>query len=276
MPRPSSRILPAVPGVPWMATWDSERSSTALLESVRGKGLRWFNEGPADRDKHGGLWARKTQRIGQGTPEYAGVHPRRQRLAMELLLCHVCSGTSSVTAGGALWMEPITPGEPLVPYTSHPPVCLPCAVESRERCKRIRRTGAHTVRVANPRPWGVIGMRYQPASDGALVPREPVQVGYDDPAVRWVLANQMIVYLDRVTPVDLDEEYAHYLATNPDGRTAAACFPAPRSRLPQPSHPAETGVQRPLPGAVRARPLDPEAAHVLTHPDMPVPERPRC
>ncbi|WP_051847176.1 MULTISPECIES: hypothetical protein [Streptomyces] len=208
---PPDRIAPAVPGVPWIATWDSERSSTALLVSSH-RGLRWFNETMRDRDPYGALWARRSQHIGRGRPEYAGVHPRRQRLAMELLLCHLCSGPASVTREGVLWMDPVAPGEPMSAYTSHPPVCLPCAVDARKRCPRIRRTGAHTVRVANPRPWGLVGTLFEPRPDGTLTPGDSVQIGYDDPRTPWALATQRITYLDGVIEIDLDEEYALELA----------------------------------------------------------------
>ncbi|MFJ6752228.1 DUF5999 family protein [Streptomyces sp. NPDC091266] len=265
----------AVPGVPWIATWDSERSSTVLLEATPGMGLRWFNEGPGDRDKRGGLWARKTQRIGQGKAEYAGIHPRRQPAAMEYLLCQVCGNTSSVTPEGALWLEPITPGDPLLPYSTHPPACLPCAIESRDRCKRILRTGAHVARVANPRPWGVLGTRYEIDASGRLVPGEPAQVGYDDPAVSWVLASQMVMYLDGMTEVDLDEEYARYLATDPEVRPAATRSTPRRRRPSQSACPADTtpAAQCPVrPGPDRPVRRTPVCSHTPTCPRADAPD----
>ncbi|MER5973659.1 hypothetical protein ABT112_28720 [Streptomyces sp. NPDC002055] len=232
MPRTPTPILdgPAVPGVPWIATWSSERTSTALLGGRRGQGLLYVNESPHDRDRFGALWARKSQRIGQGAAEFAGVHPRRQRRAMEELLCQVCGLPADVSDLGVLWMEPITPGDPHSKLSTHPPVCVPCAVEARARCPRIRRTGAHVLRVANPSPNGVLGMFYYPRLDGTLVAEEPADKAYEDGEVRWVLAHQMVMRLGGVTPVDLDDEYASYLATEPSLRPASLRNAASRRR----------------------------------------------
>ncbi|WP_395371438.1 hypothetical protein OHU45_25700 [Streptomyces tubercidicus] len=230
MPRTPTRDAPAVPGVPWIATWSRERKSTALLDGRRGQGLFYFNEAPGDRDQFGALWARQSQRIGQGTAELAGIHPRRQRRAMEELLCQVCGLPADVSDLGVLWMEPITPGDPRSGFTTHPPVCVPCAVQARERCPRIRRTGVHVVRVADPRPNGVFGVFYYPRLAGGLVAEEPMDKRYDDGEVRWVLAHQMVMRLSGVTPVDLDDEYDRYLATSPAERAASLRGTTPRRR----------------------------------------------
>ncbi|MFJ5804262.1 hypothetical protein [Streptomyces decoyicus] len=228
-----TRDAPAVPGVPWIATWSRERKSTSLLESRPPGGLRYFNEGPDDRDNLGALWARKSQRIGQGDPELAGIHPRRQRRAMEELLCQVCGLAADVSDLGVLWMEPITPGDALSAFSTHPPVCVPCAVESRGWCPRIRRTGAHIFRVANPWASGVFGTFYYPRLDGTLVVEEPMEKRYDDGEIRWVLAQQMVMRLDGLTMVDLDDEYARYLATNPNSRAASIRSAAGPGRCPR-------------------------------------------
>ncbi|MER5968164.1 hypothetical protein ABT112_00195 [Streptomyces sp. NPDC002055] len=223
-----TRDAPAVPGVPWIATWSCERSSTSLLECRLPGGLRFFNESPRDRDRFGALWARKSQRIGQGHPQLAGIHPRRQRQAMERLLCQVCGLAADTTELGVLWMEPAVDGVALLPTSTHPPVCVPCAVASRARCPRIRRTGVHVFRVANPMPGGIIGIHYYPGLDGVLVPDGALHTSYEDNEVRWILAQQMIMSLDGITMVDLDEEYARYLATDPSPRTATVRGTAPR------------------------------------------------
>ncbi|MBL1099503.1 hypothetical protein [Streptomyces coffeae] len=228
MPPVPTRDAPAVPGVPWIATWSRERISTNLLESRLPGGLFYFNEGPGDRDKFGALWARQAQRIGHGAAELAGIHPRRQRQAMEQLLCQVCGLGADTSELGVLWMEPVVPGASICPSSTHPPVCVPCAMESRERCPRIRRTGVHIFRVASPMPEGVIGTHYYPGLDGTLVPDGSMEVRYEDSEVKWVLAHQMITALTGITPVDLDEEYARYLATDPEPRVASVRSTASR------------------------------------------------
>ncbi|AWN24818.1 hypothetical protein DKG71_00265 [Streptomyces sp. NEAU-S7GS2] len=81
----------------------------------------------------------------------------------------------------------------------------------------------------------VFGTFYYPRLDGSLVAEEPMEKAYDDGEVRWVLAQQMIMRLGGLTPVDLDDEYARYLSTSAalDRRASnTACRQRPRAGCP--------------------------------------------
>lgn len=211
MPGTSSPVTSVVRGVPYIATWSGERTCNTTL-THQAKGLTFFDPRCDDRDRADVLWSRKAERLGRGKAQFAGVHPRRQRRAMQDLLCQVCGRSADVNDLGVLWLEPITPEAPLRGEMTHPPVCVPCAVGAMRSCPRLRRTGAHVLRVRHPKPWGVHGVLYCPALNGTLHPEEAVEVSYWDSEAQWVLATQMITTLDGATPVDLAEEHARYLA----------------------------------------------------------------
>ncbi|WP_229786630.1 hypothetical protein [Actinokineospora fastidiosa] len=82
------------------------------------------------------------------------------------------------------------PGWPDGMATHDAPVCLPCARAAARRCPALRgrpvffRSKAHPIVV-------VRGARYTPSPQGP-VPLGDITVGFDDPAIRWTIAHQLI------------------------------------------------------------------------------------
>ncbi|MEV0277293.1 hypothetical protein AB0I22_13040 [Streptomyces sp. NPDC050610] len=195
--------------VPYIATWSAEqRLKTTLITDSRG--IAELHEGPHSRDSHGVLWWHRTLHVGRGRPEYGSVHPQRQQRAMRRLLCQVCAGPADRDERGVLWLLEEHRNSwatwPSDALTTHPPVCLPCAVEAVRRCPHLA-SGYTAVRVGESEVFGVYGMRFRP---GRLA---PVEVGidvvsYGAPAVRWVVAGQLVRALDSCTVVDLQDELA--------------------------------------------------------------------
>ncbi|MYZ36035.1 hypothetical protein GT002_13230 [Streptomyces sp. SID4917] len=133
---------------------------------------------------------------------------------MRKLLCQVCGGPSDRTPEGTLWLvgedadDPgrWKPGD----VTTHPPLCVPCAVASVEACPHLRKQYL-ALRVRRFAPAGVHGALYRPGG--------PIPVAYGADGVpfeswqiRWVLAGQLIMEFHEFTVVDLDTEHAAYLA----------------------------------------------------------------
>jgi len=204
------------PGVvPHIAAWTGERGRAALpVVDAFGRGIRFADEGPDDRDSRGVLWSRTEGEPGVGRPVYNRVHARRQRRVMEELRCQVCAGPASRTEEGWLWLlhddrASESRGWPEFVGATHPPLCVPCARLSVQLCPHLSE-GAVAVRVADPRPWGVYGALYAPArgGGGGAEARAGAMVGYHDPAVAWVLAAQMVRLLRGCTVVDLGVEEA--------------------------------------------------------------------
>jgi hypothetical protein len=189
-----------------------------LTVRADGGGVGYREEAPGDRDAHGVLWSQVTSRRGQGRPQFGRIHPLRQRRAMRKLRCQVCGGPADRDERGVLWLldtdhrDARTPRWPEhLDVTPHPPVCLPCAAVSTRLCPTLRGQFA-AVRVKRPRVHGVYGALrhpWQPADDRF--------VAYDDPAVRWLVATQLIMELDGCTFIDLTTELARQ---RPPNRTA--------------------------------------------------------
>jgi hypothetical protein len=166
---------------------------------VQPSGIGYADETSVDRDEHGVLWRRVGSCPGRGRPQFGKVHPLRQRRAMRRLLCGVCGGPADRTELGVLWLirdyTDDWPGWPEGMAATEPPVCLPCAKIAVRACPALR-SGHIAVRVAGSTVAGVYGIRYQAGHGG-----EDAIVTFDDPAIRWTRAAQLVRELRGCTVV---------------------------------------------------------------------------
>jgi hypothetical protein len=186
--------------VPYITTWSEERPLPATVIE-HPSGIRYADETLADRDRNGVLWQRIPSRPGQGRPEFGKVHSLRQRRAMRRLLCGVCGGPADRSDGGVLWLirdyRDDWPNWPEGMAATEPPVCLPCARISARVCPALRK-GHVPFRVRRSIVSAVWGIRYQ-AGQGI----DDAIVAFDDPAIRWVRAAQLVRELRGCTMVSL-------------------------------------------------------------------------
>jgi hypothetical protein len=197
----SSRIAP------YITAWSAEQDLPCTLVERPDHSIGFANELLSDRDRHGVLWQQTALRHRVGRPEFARVHPLRQRRAMELVLCQVCGGPADQNEDGVLWLQRDHRDDwtrwPEGMASVEPPVCLRCVPVARQLCPALRR-GAVVVRVRNYPIAGVRGALYR---QSVLAPKA-VTVGnfaYDDPAVRRVLASALIRELRDCVIIPLEE-----------------------------------------------------------------------
>jgi hypothetical protein len=209
MPVPNATVRERSGGrvvVPYVTAWSAEEDSSAAVVELPGRGIGYADESISDRDRRGVLWWRTPLRLGQGRPMFGMVHPLRQRRAMRRLLCQVCAGPADRTDEGVLWLvrdfQEDWAGWPERMSVTEPPVCMPCAVLSLRACPALRR-GAAAFRDRQFPVSGVRGGLYA----GGRVPRllGDAMVGFDDPAIHWVRAANLLRELRDRTLVDLDE-----------------------------------------------------------------------
>jgi len=202
--RPAPLPRPTV--VPYIARWSAEQNITPDVIATA-RGLAYPNETPYDRDHGGALWARTALRRGQGKPDFGGVHPQRQRRAMQRLLCQVCGHRANRTQDGVLWLVEDHRGDwkdwPEGLVTVHPPVCLPCARLAVAQCHHLSHVPWMALRVRDSAVEGVYGRPYH-LQGYRLVRGEKTAIFYDHPAIRWIVASQLTRTLRGCTVVDLD------------------------------------------------------------------------
>lgn len=188
--------------VPYIAAWSQERAPSPLVFAPRG-GIAYRDEDTCDRDGKGRLWLRTLIKPRCGRPEFGRVHPLRQRRAMNRMLCQVCGGPPDQDERGTLWVledgRADWDGWPNGLFTTHPPVCVPCARVAVRSCTHLL-DGCVAARVGSSEVAGVYGATYRPGQP----PRKGV-VEDGDPAERWVLASQLVRSLSDCTVIDLDE-----------------------------------------------------------------------
>jgi len=198
--------------VPWVTPWSHEqtlpvRFARQVNEDAEER-LAYANEHPADRHS-GVLWVRMSLARGRGRPDFAGLHPLRQRAAMEHMLCQVCGTTTVSTRADERHLfvfadrgnrSPVQEGETV----TVPPVHESCALQSVERCPHLRRgwTGAL---VGWTPSWGVAGAVVHPDTlDLISDPGDLVEVSYEDEKrLRWIYASRAVISLHEVEPIDL-------------------------------------------------------------------------
>lgn len=198
--------------VPYVARWTGEKRPAKVLPGKHGIRL----ESGTPRDHTGVLWKPVKQARGKGRPEHGEVHSRRQRECMLHLLCQGCGDKASTTEAGTLWLmadQPDWSDWPERAVTTHPPVCVPCAVGAVRECWHLLDAGAVALRVRSSEVCGVYGAEYLRRPDGSLVRLADRVVLFGDPRMRWVLAGQLVRSLHDCTVADLREEFAAYRAT---------------------------------------------------------------
>jgi hypothetical protein len=196
--------------VPFVAAWSGEQPFTRkIIYSGRG-GIAFSDETHEDRDQHGVLWNGRAMAQGTGRPEFGDVHPDRQRVAMEFLLCQVCGKSADRDGDGMLWLVEDHRGDwkdwPNNLLTTHPPICLPCAGKAVEQCPHLIGSNV-AVRVRESDVCGVHGRIWSSSAFGHPVPTAVKNVvTYGTSAARWVLAGQLVRSLHGCTIVDLQRE----------------------------------------------------------------------
>ncbi|MGZ3144444.1 hypothetical protein ACVDFE_21120 [Lentzea chajnantorensis] len=198
-----SRVL-----APYVTSWSAEHDlHCTLLVRADGRGVGYANELPGDRDAHGVLWNRVAERHGVGVPEFARVHPARQRQAINNLLCQVCAEPADRTAEGVLWLmrdfRGDSPNWPEDMASVEPPICARCVPVAMQRCPALRR-GAVAVRVREFNVMGVRGTLYTQGVFG-LKPAGMGHLLYGDPATSWMVAASSFRLLQDCSFVSFEE-----------------------------------------------------------------------
>lgn len=179
----------------------------SLVVRPGGLGIGYTHELPGDRDYFGVLWQKVAERPKEGRPEFARVHPARQRWTMSELLCQVCAGPADQTQDGVLWLLRDHRGDwprwPEGMASVEPPICARCVAISLRRCPALQR-GAVAIRVRHFAVVGVRGTLYRPGTF-APAPVAAAQLDYGDPKVRWMVAVALIRELRGCSFVPLDE-----------------------------------------------------------------------
>ncbi|MEY9848299.1 hypothetical protein ABH940_005400 [Streptacidiphilus sp. BW17] len=216
-PRTRRDLRDVQAAVPYITAWSREVELAPKLLVLPGDGFTFEGAVRGDRDAGGALYRRQAiiSSGDRGVPDLGKVHSRRQRRCMTRLLCQVCAGPPSVTSEGVLFLDQNRrsdwKGWPETLGTVHPPLCLPCAEVSVQRCPHLRRSST-AIRVRDPQPWGVFGMQYTLDPDNSLQPDKPVELEYGDPRLGWTIASQMIMRLIGCTIVDLEAELDRHRA----------------------------------------------------------------
>ncbi|MGW7433317.1 hypothetical protein ACWGIN_27725 [Streptomyces sp. NPDC054861] len=155
------------------------------------------------RDVDGVLWAVCTGSP-TGAPDYAKeLHPGRQRIAMENLLCACCKRPAARDERGMTWIMPLLDDATDTIWegvqTAIPPMCEACAALSPQVCPRLR-DGHVELRVREAEPIGVRGTLY-PRPGQHHAPEPDALVLYDSPDLPFVVARQLVRELRRTTVI---------------------------------------------------------------------------
>ncbi|MBV9026545.1 MAG: hypothetical protein JO362_22740 [Streptomycetaceae bacterium] len=191
---------------PYIVSWSGERPDTSTIVATRRGTIGYLNELPYDRDSFGALWARRPLRQGRGNPEWAAIHPQRQRRCMGGLLCQVCAKPADESDEGVLWLLDAGGGDRVAEgeRTVHPPVCRWCVGRAVRQCPALRE-GHLLVRVKRPSVDGVHGTLYRPGTALPVAAGKGYVPYTDAIGIGWVLAGQLFATLRGCTPVQGSE-----------------------------------------------------------------------
>ncbi|MEU3795935.1 hypothetical protein AB0F07_40200 [Streptomyces fructofermentans] len=198
-----------------------EAAPDNLLVEMHASGPRLYygDEDPRDRDVRGVLWARcgfnpvDDRDRPTGVPQWKMMHPFRQRLCMQHLLCQVCQEPARTPFGLIFLAGPKDedPAQASI-LTNQPPVCFKHARAAAELCPHLAKNPM--VFLARSAPlYGVLGTLYGRICgrvEVVALPEMPLPYGH--PNIATFLASQMVRRLSSFTVVDLDELLAQISA----------------------------------------------------------------
>ena len=196
-----------VPYTPYITAWSEELDEPVTIVERPTQRVGYLDETMYDRDRHGVLWLRSLVRQGVGEPQFARVHPLRQRRAMRLLLCNVCGRPADRSDEGVLWLlrdnRDDWPEWPERMIVNEPPVCVPCARRASRMCPAMR-LGPVAVRARRYPIVGVHGRLFRTTGTPWPEVVDFDNVLYSQPASRWVQASKLVRNLVDCTLVPVE------------------------------------------------------------------------
>ncbi|MFE0654584.1 hypothetical protein ACFVZH_39340 [Streptomyces sp. NPDC059534] len=178
-------------------------AAASLVATAHGVAYADPAQDAAHRDIDGVLWAVCTGSATGGTDYASELHPERQRIAMERLLCAGCKKPAARDERGMAWGLPLLDDAADTVWdrvqTAIPPMCEVCAVLTPQVCPQLRE-GHVELRVREAELVGVRGTLYPRSSQGGTVDPDALLL-YDDPDLPFVIARQSVRELRRITVV---------------------------------------------------------------------------
>lgn len=175
--------------------------------AAKGPRLAYKHTSPEDRDSHSNLWVRMAEPTEPGRVLYDSMHPNRQRVCMERLLCQICAEPADRDKRGWLFIdwrrEDSPPTWPERSITSMPPLCAAHVHVSLIQCPFLRRTEHAVLRVRKPHLYGVSGTLYRLTDAGWHASDNDALFPYNKPRHPGLLASRLHRELRHVTVVDL-------------------------------------------------------------------------
>jgi len=210
--QPSDKPRPLVPYITQRAGEDAAPDNLIIARHRSGVRLYYADEDPRDRDPRGVLWARcgwnpvdEEGRI-TGEPQWKLMHPQRQMVCMQTMLCQVCTQPARTPLGFIFLAGPRDqdPYQPNI-ITNQPPVCRKHARAAARLCPHLE--GDPMVFLVRSAPlYGVTGTLYGLDDHGVRVVAQPdAPLPYGHPNLGTFLASQLVRRLRSFTVVGLDE-----------------------------------------------------------------------
>lgn len=172
----------------------------------KGPRLAYTHTRPEDRDSHGNLWVRMAEPDKPGRVLYDSMHPHRQRVCMERMLCQICAEPADRDKRGWLFIDwrrgDSPPTWPERSITSMPPLCAAHVHVSLTQCPFLRRTEHAVLRVRRPHLYGVSGTLYRLTDAGWHASDDDALLPYNKPRHPGLLASRLHRELRHVTVVD--------------------------------------------------------------------------
>ncbi|MFZ4144596.1 hypothetical protein ACOZDZ_28385 [Streptomyces griseoincarnatus] len=203
---------PLVPYITRRAGEDAAPDDLIFTYHWSGPRLYYADEDPRDRDPRGVLWARcgwnpvdAEGRI-MGEPQWKLLHPHRQMVCMQTMLCQVCMQPARTPLGFVFLAGPRDQGRKQSSVlTNQPPVCRKHVRAAARLCPHLE--GDPTVFLVRSAPlYGVTGTLYGMAAHKVRVIAQPdAPPPYGHPNLGTFLASQLVRRLSSFRLIVLDE-----------------------------------------------------------------------
>ncbi|MFD3618708.1 hypothetical protein ACFWWT_26405 [Streptomyces sp. NPDC058676] len=209
---PRDPRLSLVPYITQRGGEDAAPENLFIIRHSSGPRLYYRYEDPRDRDPRGALWARcgwnpvDAQGRITGEPQWKLMHPHRQMVSMQTMLCQICSLPARTPLGFIFLAGPRDhdPTQASI-LTNQPPVCRKHARAAAKLCPHLEDNPM--VFLARSAPlYGVHGTLYGLDDGGVKVVAQPdAPLPYGHANIGTFLASQLVRRLQSFRAVGLDE-----------------------------------------------------------------------